>query len=230
MEFIPGTVISNGIRLHYHTTGEGQPVVFLHGITDNGLCWRRTARALAEDYQVVLVDARGHGLSEKPEKGYTPEIHAADAAGLIEGLGLQRPVVVGHSMGAAAAAALAATRPELLSGIVLEDPPWLPGQIPPEWTEGARLEWEKDLLALQALSKEEVEAQGRLNNPGWDAQDLPDWAEAKLQTSPSALRYIIESCTPWIEDRGQTEDAWPADHRRAGPGSAGAPRNRPARA
>lgn len=201
MDIFDGTVVtSSAIRLHYwHTGTPGPALVMLHGITDNGLCWRRTAQALAADYQIIMLDARGHGLSDAPEQGYASEDHAGDAAALIEALELDRPVITGHSMGAATAAVLAASRPDLVRGVVLEDPPWIEVQVPPELMEQARLDWEKDLRELQALSQEEVEARGVLRNPRWDLADLPDWAASKLQTRPRALRYVIEQRTPWQE-------------------------------
>src|ERR671938_601164 len=88
----------NGLRLHYtRTGGEKPPVVLAHGFSDDGLCWTPVAEALAPEYDVIMVDARGHGRSEAPEQGYGPIEQAADLAGVIAALGLQRPAVLGHS-------------------------------------------------------------------------------------------------------------------------------------
>jgi N-formylmaleamate deformylase len=127
-EWFSGEVIANGIKIHYwRTGGEGPPVVFSHGITDNGLCWTRLARALEDVYDVIMPDARGHGFSDAPDEGYAPGDQAADLAGLIQALGLikPRPVLIGHSMGAATTAAAAADYPELVRCAILEDPPWM---------------------------------------------------------------------------------------------------------
>src|SRR5207244_10628335 len=88
----------NGVRIHYYRTGgDKPPAVLSHGATDNGLCWTRLARALEPDYDVIMPDARGHGLSDAPESGYTSADRAADLAALIEALRLLKPTVGGHS-------------------------------------------------------------------------------------------------------------------------------------
>src|SRR5947209_17951539 len=81
-----GEVQTNGIRMHYYRTGgDGlkPQLVLAHGATDDGLCWTRVAQALETEYDVIMPDARGHGLSDAPAEGYTASDHAADLAGLI---------------------------------------------------------------------------------------------------------------------------------------------------
>ena len=79
-----GFVEANGIRLHYtRTGGDKPPLVLAHGVTDDGLCWAATAAALAPEYDAVMVDARGHGTSDAPERGYGPLEQAGDLAGVI---------------------------------------------------------------------------------------------------------------------------------------------------
>ena len=64
-EWQAGYVEANGIRLHYtRTGGAGPAVVLAHGVTDDGLCWTPVAEALADAYDLVMVDARGHGRSD----------------------------------------------------------------------------------------------------------------------------------------------------------------------
>jgi len=184
---------TNGIRIHCHRTGGDKPaLVLLHGITDNGLCWTRAARALENDYDILMVDARGHGLSDKPEDGYTAADYAADFAGLIEGLGLGPVLVMGHSLGAVNAAALIANHPHLVRGAVLEDPPWRDANDPqnqatPEeakaWMDG----WRASLIAKQQLSAEEIIADGRAQSPTWHDDEFPSWAQAQLQVYPGVL-------------------------------------------
>jgi N-formylmaleamate deformylase len=87
-------------------------------------CWIRLARALQAEYDIVMPDARAHGLSESPARDYTSADHAADLAGLMRGLGVRKAVVGGHSMGASAALRLAADEPDLVSCAILEDPPF----------------------------------------------------------------------------------------------------------
>src|SRR5689334_10289816 len=113
---------AGAINLHYVQWGEqGQPVIFIHGLTANAFCFQAFADALAQDHRVIAYDLRGRGASDKPETGYSVPIHAADLARLIDALELERPVVVGHSLGAMIALYLAANYPEKLSKLVLID-------------------------------------------------------------------------------------------------------------
>src|SRR5438105_827227 len=87
-----GTVMANGIHQHYYRTGGDRPaLILLHGFSENGLCWSRVAKALEQDYDVIMVDARGHGLSSGPQTGYSQELLTQDVVGLIHELGLQPP-------------------------------------------------------------------------------------------------------------------------------------------
>lgn len=120
-----GFVKTNGINLHYtRTGGDKPPVVLCHGFSDHGLCWTPVARELEADYELIMVDARCHGQSDAPATGNNTVAMADDLAGLIEGLGLDRPVVAGHSMGAGYTQNAAARYPHLMRAIVLEDPGW----------------------------------------------------------------------------------------------------------
>ena len=119
-----GYIDANGIRIHYYRTGGNKPQVVLnHGVTDDGLCWTRVAKALEEVYDVIMLDARGHGMSDAGHGDYTSQSRAADLIGVIETLGLDKPVIGGHSMGADTSLNAAAMRPDLISGVYLEDPP-----------------------------------------------------------------------------------------------------------
>ena len=130
-------VLANGINIHYYRStppGGAKPakptLVLIHGLTDNGMCWVRVADALRDSYDIVLPDTRGHGKSEKPQAGYDVEERAADVASLIDALGLDRPVLFGHSLGGQVATATAALYPEKVRALVLEDPAWLGGAAP----------------------------------------------------------------------------------------------------
>ena len=184
-----GDVRANGIRLHYtRTGGTGPAVVLAHGFSDDGLRWTAVAEALAPEYDVVMVDARGHGRSDAPESGYGSAEQAGDLAGAIAALGLRRPAVLGHSMGAATALALAGTRPDVPGAILLEDPPqrWLgdPGAAAdPEWRERQRAR----LTEYQRKTREELIAEQRAATPGWSDAELGPWADAKLRFNLNAL-------------------------------------------
>jgi len=194
-----GDVDAGGVRIHYTRTGGGKPPVLLaHGVTDAGLCWTPLAEALAPAYDLVMVDARGHGRSEAPEGGYGPLEQAGDLAAVIAGLGLRRPAIIGHSMGAATTMALAGTRPELPGAIVLEDPPpwWTVGDGSPRVDQAERSShadrermraW---IAGYAGKTAAELIAAKRREVPTWSEAELEPWAAAKLQVSPHVARIF----------------------------------------
>ena len=193
-------VRANGITLNtYRTGGDRPPLVLLHGITDNGLCWKRAAQALERDYDLIMIDARGHGRSDAPPSGYSPDDHAADVAGVIRALGLERPALLGHSMGAMNAATVAANYPDLVRGLVMEDPPWQ-WETPTERQRTEALaEWRQGIQEQRSQTREALIAAKRAESPMWDPIEFDAWAESKLQTSPQVVEYITAARTPWRE-------------------------------
>jgi pimeloyl-ACP methyl ester carboxylesterase len=116
---VPG----DGIRLHARDWGgSGRPVVLLHGLASNARIWDGVASRLAgAGLRVVALDLRGHGDSEQPASGYDFTCVGRDLGAALAGLGLERPVVVGHSWGANVALQYAADRPGALAGLALVD-------------------------------------------------------------------------------------------------------------
>ncbi len=101
------------------------PVVLLHGLTDASTCWPTVLPRYAGDGRaVVALDARGHGGTPLPDEPFTVAALAADAAEALRALDLGPALVVGHSMGGVTAEELALAAPELVAGLVLEDPAW----------------------------------------------------------------------------------------------------------
>ncbi|MDF1606455.1 alpha/beta hydrolase [Nocardioides sp. YIM 152315] len=119
----------SGVSISYlRTGGDKPPAVLLHGLMGSGAGWAPVARLLEPDLDVILPDARGHGRSSVPAAGYRYPDLAADVVGLVQALGLSRPVLVGHSMGGMTAALVAARAGHLLRGLVLVDPTFLSGE------------------------------------------------------------------------------------------------------
>jgi pimeloyl-ACP methyl ester carboxylesterase len=115
--------IRDGVRIHYEEAGSGgPPLLFVHGwCCDHGY-FQPQFDHFAGAHRVVAIDQRGFGASDRPEHEYSIEGFADDVGWLCGQLGLERPVIVGHSLGGAVALATAARFPELPSGIVLCDP------------------------------------------------------------------------------------------------------------
>lgn len=131
-------IIAGDLTFHYVQWGEqGTPVVLVHGLTANAFCFQAFADELARDHRIFAYDLRGRGDSDKPEEGYSVPIHTADLAELIDELGLEHPVIVGHSLGALIALYFAAHYPEKLSKLVLIDAgaplPWETPEEQPAW-------------------------------------------------------------------------------------------------
>lgn len=126
------------LRLHVVQWGRaGPPVVCLHGLTANAFCFQAFADALADNHRVIAYDLRGRGRSERPERGYSVPIHAADLDQLLTALGLERTALLGHSLGALIALYYAAWRPERVSKLILIDAgaplPWKKPEEQPAW-------------------------------------------------------------------------------------------------
>lgn len=197
-DWASGEVEVTGARLAYHRTGGfGPPLVLSHGLTDNGLCWTRLAEALASDFDVIMLDARGHGASSPPgETGIPPDTPGRDLAEAIRGLGLSKVIAMGHSMGARATAACAAAYPDLIRAVILEDPPF----VPPMEAKAAvqRLErFRKQVAQLRDMTDAELMALVRRQSPTWEPQELPAWITSKRQVDPGALPILP---TPWQDD------------------------------
>jgi len=127
-ERVPGEV-----DLAIGLAGEGpDPVVCLHGITAHHRAFNAAARYLGPSRGLVGVDLRGRGDSDKPESGYGLETHAADVVRVLDHLGLENVVLVGHSMGAFVALATALAFPDRVRALVLLDGGWPRVESTPE--------------------------------------------------------------------------------------------------
>ncbi len=187
-------LLVNGVRLHYYRTGHGdkRPLVLVHGFSDHGLCWAPTARDLESEYDVIMPDMRAHGLSERVQPGEKVDM-AADVAGLIRTLGLRRPIVCGHSMGAMITYQIGVRFPELASALVLEDPPWWlsrPAQAsrPGQPTENPMAKWARD---LPNHTLEELLVQYRQDHPNWSEEIVRLMCESKKQLDPMIVDTMV---------------------------------------
>ena len=101
--------------------GMGKPILCIHGITANCRCWDVIAWALALRHRVLAMDLRGRGFSDKPPTGYSVENHVRDIHCLLDDIGLDSAVLIGHSLGAYISLAFAAQHPERAEGLILMD-------------------------------------------------------------------------------------------------------------
>ena len=186
-----------------HEYGDpAKPVLLvLHGLTDSGQCWTDLVDRLGSSYRIVAPDALAHGGSER----FTAEELASDdpieemysaTEKLVEDLG--QALVLGHSMGGAMAAALAARRPDLVRAVVVEDPAWL--DEPPwgddETVTRQRVDWTRSTTA----DPHGAIAQCRAEHPDWPESEFGPWAQAKADVDETfLLSGVMVLETPWRE-------------------------------
>ena len=118
-------LVSNSIRLHYVTQGEGALMLMLHGFPEFWYSWRYQISEFAQDYKVVAIDLRGYNKSEKPQErtAYAISELVKDVAGVITGLGYDRCILVGHDWGGAIAWSFAYAYPEMLEKLIVMNLP-----------------------------------------------------------------------------------------------------------
>jgi pimeloyl-ACP methyl ester carboxylesterase len=208
-------------HLAWERTAPTIDICFLHGFSDSADCWGPLIAAMPGRWESLAIDARGHGASGLPEETSGRTAHARDAAQVLDALtaaGGVRPggaIVVGHSMGAVTAAALAASRPDLVAALILEDPP--PGERP-TGQDGApprrrNLDW---LHAARARALPERIAVNRDANPDWPDDEHEPWAVSKerfdlrvLDLPSELLAYLpdvlVKVTCPVLLVRGDTD-------------------------
>src|SRR2546421_7580614 len=113
----------NGLSLYYESAGEGDPaLLFVHGWCCDHTAFRPQFDHFARTHAVTALDLRGCGLSDCPESGYDIPDFADDLARFCAAVGIDKPVVVGHSLGGMIAVELAARHPSVPRALVLVDP------------------------------------------------------------------------------------------------------------
>ena len=116
--------LTTRVRLRYVEQGDawGSPVLFLHGFTDSSFSFMPMMPYLPSTIRAIAPDQRGHGESDRPRDGYAPKDFARDALALMDSLGIERAMLVGHSMGTFVAREAALAAPERVAGLLLIAP------------------------------------------------------------------------------------------------------------
>ena len=190
--------VDDGIELFYTRTGDtDKPTILLaHGLTDSGLCWHQLASDLEEKYDLIMYDAYGHGKSSRvdPDKRFDL---VEDMHELIETLNLEKPAVIGHSMGAATASGFAAKYPEMVSAIVLEDPPWSDMKLTQKQFKTTMEELKKKNLSAKEKSVKNLVKLKKKESPNWEEAILKEWAQSKHEMDPNFFDYYPFSNRDW---------------------------------
>ena len=149
----------NGINLYYATYGTGRPLILLHGGLGSGEMFGPALPALAQRRQVIAVDLQGHGRTADIDRPLDVRLMADDIAALIEHLGLDRPDLVGYSLGGGVAFQTAVRHPDKVGRLVMASVHIRPDAIYPEMREqqgqvsAAAAEFMKDTPMYQLYQK-----------------------------------------------------------------------------
>ena len=165
---------NQGIRIHYHVEGDGPPLVIQHGFTDSMETWYECGyvETLKNDYRVILIDARGHGGSDKPHdpEAYDRKLMAEDVVAVLDHLNVGKAHFFGYSMGGGIGFGVAKYRPEMFFSFIIG------GTHPYRRNRGALDSW------IETLEKG-PEAIASL----WDAPLSPAHQVRMLSNDPEAL-------------------------------------------
>jgi pimeloyl-ACP methyl ester carboxylesterase len=178
-----------GVSLHYlewRRTAPGVPLVLLHGLSSNARYWQRVVDRLPSRRAVAL-DQRAHGLSPVPEDGLDEATLVDDVLRLVDACRLQRPVVVGHSFGAAVALSAAAAHPDRFSGLGILDGPVWPR---PDTDFEALLRRAEPPLPAHATLRAALADSARYLGPAW-GPDLEPFVRAGLHRSDGTWRLTL---------------------------------------
>lgn len=196
-EWTSGICKANGIDVHYiRTGGDKPPIVLLHGLMLNGACWTPLARDLAEDYDIIMPDARGHENSSIPDPGYSYDNLASDVIGLIDVLKLTSPILLGHSMGGMTATVVASRNPNRLRGLILADPTFL---TPQRQREVAESDVKERHLQILNRPRQDLLTEMHGRNRRRSPEIIELFANARFQTNIRAFEVLTPPNPNYIQ-------------------------------
>lgn len=188
-----GFLYANGVRLHYYRAvpAEGKPVIVMaHGVTDNGLCWTTVSEKLQVDYDIYMLDTRGHGRSDPFTTSDDGDTLIKDVVAAVKALGIEKPILMGHSMGAATVMRVGAEYPELARAVIMLDP-FLPraggeGRRGGARTQSGRTEGPRDAEAPRR-PREETTSEEERRKPAPPRDARRDRLSFQMMADPATL-------------------------------------------
>jgi len=180
-------------ELHYEITGQGEPVLFIHGLGSSGRDWQEQTGFFADRYQVITVDVRGHGQSGKTAGAYSIPLFAEDIVKLLEALQISPVHMVGISMGGMIAFQMAVSYPDLLKSLVIVNSS--PEFIVRSFKEQL-LVWQRFLIVRLLGMRKMGEVLSRRLFPKPEQEELRKilverWAENDIQAYEKAMKAIV---------------------------------------
>ena len=183
-----GYAVANNIRIHYwRTGGDKPPMVLAHGYSDDGLCWTAVAQELEDRYDVILPDARGFGRTDPPSQTESADVQVEDLAGFISALELEKPILMGHSMGSSSVAWFSARYPDIPLASILVDPRLVP-RTPKAQAARNSVPMENRVQAIlnrNNTNYRELFDSQKERNPHFSFLELHFWALSKQQYHPN---------------------------------------------
>jgi len=202
-----GYAYANGIRIHYYhaVPAQGKPViVMVHGVTDIGLSWTTLTWELQDSYDIYMLDARGHGQSDPFTPSDDGNTLVKDVVEFVKAMNFEKPILMGHSMGAATVMRSGAEYPVLAKAIIMLDPglgPRVPRRPNSDENKKSDPKSEKSkqeeaesvplsvsmfgspetLVAQNNYSYDKLVETCQINTPKWDSVDCQYWALSKKQ-------------------------------------------------
>ncbi len=162
---------NNGVRIHYQMDGKGTPLVLMHGTSGSVGDWYENGwvGGFKDDYQIILIDHRGHGYSDKPHDAdsYGLEISVSDVVGVLDELGIERANYLGYSMGGFIGFGLAKYASERLNALVI----------------GAAHPYERSMAATRRPFTRSMAAYLKLSMAGESESAESDWYRVRKQAN-----------------------------------------------
>ena len=181
-----GIARGSGLRIYYELTGTGRPLVLLHGAMGSIESWRMAGyvEALAQGHQLILVDLRGHGMSEKPTvpASYAMPKLVEDVAAVLDDVGLESAVLVGWSLGADVALGAAALRGDRVDGLVAIGA----SAADTGFADVAR----PDAKAARAMAKRFTTEGTTFVEQALEAEGRPEWIRQVRRSDPKAMAAL----------------------------------------
>lgn len=190
----------DGVDLYYEVIGQGQPLVFIHGLGSSSRDWPDQVAFFSDRYRVIVLDLRGHGRSSKPPGPYSIPLMAADTARLVEALGAAPAHIVGISMGGMVAFQLAASRPDLLRSLVIVNSG--PEFVVRTWQDRKQVVQRFLVARLFGMRKTGEVLSQRLFPKPEQAELRATFVERWAENDPHAYRAAMQAIVGWsVADR-----------------------------